>query len=247
MMRLKNGTHAELHTGFFFNKMKETISPTSIGDENSRKHFTNKIFMFIRCHFPTCQNIQKKTQKVIPPHRKKKLSKILSIFKHTKKSTSSALISLTESKSTSSSTPLFAWFMQWENIISYIVFPINTKNDALLSSKNGKFLCANGLITRTDDFSACPLVTGPQLHERSRDLIIASFFDLLSHGIVWSFCIFFFVRIKKITSMFFVVLCNQSGCFAHQFLHFRCLAMRSHFLELGIRLELSICFAYCPA
>lgn len=183
---------------------------------------------------------------MIPPHRKKKFKNTFHFQTHKEKYQFRSYFSNWIQINKFLNTPVHLIHAMGKYYL-LDVFPINTKNDALLSSKNAKFLCANPLITRTDDFSACPLVTGPQLHERSRDLIIASFFDLLSHGIVWSFCIFFCVRIKKITSMFFVVLCNQSGCFAHQFLHFRCLAMQSHFLELGIRLELSICFAYCPA
>lgn len=136
-------------------KIRERTSPTS---------YSCAFVAIQECHHPKhgktfCQNIQNH-KKVIPPHNKK-LSKILYIFKCTKKDTNSDLISLNESKSTSFSTPVFIQFRQWENIISLVVFW-----PSFLCSKRWQKILRNHC-----DFSACPLVTGLQLHEGSRDLI----------------------------------------------------------------------------
>ena len=45
---------------FFFNKMKETMSPTSIGNEKSRKHITNKIYIVHSLPFSDLSKYTKK-------------------------------------------------------------------------------------------------------------------------------------------------------------------------------------------
>lgn len=134
MMRLNRMGNMRNCKQVFFDKMKETMSPTSIGDYNSRKHFTDKLFMFIHCYSGKhpCKAVDTISAagktfgpiKIYKSHKKwfrhiaKNFQKYFPLSNAQKKVPDPHLISLNQSKPTSSSTPVFALFTQWETINS---------------------------------------------------------------------------------------------------------------------------------